>query len=221
MHHALQTLHHDIGSLFLVFGSFFSQMQFDLDELNEEKASASNPTARSECMDRAERNSRAMSLHNSITKSEFFSPTSLCLYIEPYKASVCYFFSHTHKKISVLNIAPFSPHLWIFTFSKDKNEHVCSVWMECSTHIWIVEHRQTFSHWSPKWIKPKTVYQLNESILLKYQRFMSSSFPRVFGISQVMPVSSVGYKWMQMLKLVALSGAAVFGRVKHEPLKCV
>ncbi|XP_031428336.1 signal-induced proliferation-associated protein 1 isoform X2 [Clupea harengus] len=44
------------------------QKQFGLDELNEEKASASHPSARPECMDRSERNSRALSLHNSITK---------------------------------------------------------------------------------------------------------------------------------------------------------
>ncbi|XP_063059540.1 signal-induced proliferation-associated protein 1 isoform X2 [Engraulis encrasicolus] len=39
-----------------------------VDELLDDKASASNPVVRSEHMDRAERNSRAMSLHNSITK---------------------------------------------------------------------------------------------------------------------------------------------------------
>lgn len=76
---AVQTLRGHMGSLFKVFRLFFL-MQFGLDELNEEKASASDPTIRSECMDRAERNSRAMSLHNSITKSKFpLLPTYVCV----------------------------------------------------------------------------------------------------------------------------------------------
>ncbi|XP_028838919.1 signal-induced proliferation-associated 1-like protein 2 isoform X2 [Denticeps clupeoides] len=44
------------------------QKQSGTEELSEERPSASDPVARSSCLDRAERNSRALSLHNSITK---------------------------------------------------------------------------------------------------------------------------------------------------------
>lgn len=53
-------------------------LQFMGTEFGDDKASASDPslcTSRLSCVDRAERNSRALSLHNSITKSESQSLT--------------------------------------------------------------------------------------------------------------------------------------------------
>lgn len=47
-------------------------LQFLGDEFGDDKASASDSSYRLSSVDRAERNSRALSLHNSITKSKYF-----------------------------------------------------------------------------------------------------------------------------------------------------
>lgn len=45
--------------------------QFMGAEFGDDKASSSDSSSQLSCVDRAERNSRALSLHNSITKSEY------------------------------------------------------------------------------------------------------------------------------------------------------
>lgn len=52
--------------------SFLFCFQFMGAEFGDDKASASDSSSRLSGVDRAERNSRALSLHNSITKSNFF-----------------------------------------------------------------------------------------------------------------------------------------------------
>lgn len=46
-------------------------LQFMGADFGDDKASASDSSSRLSCVDRAERNSRALSLHNSITKSKY------------------------------------------------------------------------------------------------------------------------------------------------------
>lgn len=64
---------------FLFFSLFLSCLQFIGAEFGDDKASASD-SSRFSSVDRAERNSRALSLHNSITKSECFSVPAGCMF---------------------------------------------------------------------------------------------------------------------------------------------
>lgn len=55
------------------FPSLSLCLQFMAADFGDDKASASDSSSRLSCVDRAERNSRALSLHNSITKSKGIS----------------------------------------------------------------------------------------------------------------------------------------------------